>query len=107
QSMAVVIIFSMAGAVGSIVGGYYTDTLWRKNPVLVPLFSGLATALAAIPMYAIASTRMPYFGYCLVVIPAAFLTTLGGISKNAIILNCTVPETRGTAFALNTLFDDL
>lgn len=30
------------------------------------------------------------------VIPAGFFNALGNLTKNAIILNCTIPETRGT-----------
>ena len=58
-------------------------------------------------MFLIANVEMSYAAYCVLVIPAGFLVAIGAIAKNAMILNCTLPETRGTAFALNTLVDDL
>jgi len=58
-------------------------------------------------MFFVANSLMPFFMYCVLVIPSGFLVSIAGIAKSAMLLNCTLPETRGTAFALASLTDNV
>jgi MFS family permease len=107
ESLLVVMIFAISSAIGTIAGGLITDHLWKKNLIMVPIWSAVSTAIGAVPMFVMVNSRISYVGYCLLVAPSGFLVSIGGVAKTAMLLNCTLPETRGTAFAMNTLLDDL
>ena len=107
QSFLIVSMFGIWSGIGTIAGGMITDRLWKKKKKLVPLFSSIAILLGTGPMYILINVQTTFLGYILATIPSGFFVSVGQVSKAALLLNATLPETRGTCFALNTIVDDL
>lgn len=75
---------------------------------MIPIIAGISTILASFPMMAIVNA--PPLGlttYLLILPPVGFIAGMGGTFMKMILINVTLPETRGTAFAFQSLFDDL
>jgi len=107
ESGLVVLAFAAGAGLGAIFGGYACDKLTNKMR-FIPLIMGVSTALGAIPM--IALVQLPpqslifYIGMSL---PAGCIIGITGNAIKVVLLNVTLPETRGAAFAVFNLFDDV
>lgn len=106
QSTAVLVIFAIGGAFGTVLGGFIADALYVRDMRLVPLFCAATVALGATPMIIFINIVVPLYAIMMLAFTGGFFVALGGVGKNALLLDCTLPETRGSAFALNTLLDD-
>jgi predicted MFS family arabinose efflux permease len=108
QSSIVVTTFGLGAGLGVIAGGFLADYLWPIRYEYVPLMMSVSTTLGALPIYALVNApASSLMVYSLVTIPSGFLATLTSASVRTALINVTVPETRGTTFALLTLLDDL
>lgn len=102
------LFFGLIGCVAAFLGGWLVDKFIETRPRVLPLIAGLTTAFSAIPFSLIVkSPKMPDAVYSLLIIPSGFVASLAGPIIKGVLLHVTLPETRGTAFALQSLMDEL
>jgi len=104
----ILVIFGVGNMIGAVLAGYLIDRWFKPYMKWVPVFLGVVTSLGAIPMAIYVS--QPIYGYvqaALFIIPAGFLLGFAGNSTKTILVNVTPPETRGSAFSILNLTDDL
>ena len=108
QSTLPFLCFGVGSGLGIVFGGIWADKLWKKDVRYVPIMMSSSTLIGSLPIFALINIPpQPLFLYALICLPCGFLATLTGPAVKAVLLNVTLPETRGTAFALTTFFDDL
>lgn len=108
QTTFVVLCFGIGAGFGIVLGGFVADRLWVKKYEYVPLFMGVTTIFGALPFFGFLNgAPLSLAGYSVALIPCGFLISMTGTAIRALLMNVTLPETRGSAFALLTLFDDL
>ena len=95
--------------IATALAGVMADRLWKADRKrLIPIIAGVSTILASFPMMAIVNAPpLGFLTYLLVLPPVGFIAGMGGTMMKMILINVTLPETRGTAFAFQSLFDDL
>jgi len=100
--------FGIGCGLGVIAGGYLTDHLWSKDYRYVSYMMGITTIIGALPIYAIVNApSTSLVVYTFAVLPSGLLATITGAAVRAVLLNISVPETRGSVFALFTVLNDL
>lgn len=102
QSTLAVTAFGLSAGVGMVVGGYISDKLWNLRYESVPIVMGICSFLSALPIYGVINgdPLEAYWAYALAAIPTGLLSTVTGIGLRTLLMNVTLPETRGVAFAL-------
>lgn len=96
-------MFSVANAVGGILGGVAGHFIWKWRVGVLPVFAGVSvwlgipgllwlinadvTAMSAVSMYAIA-----FF--------AGVVASVAGVEIRPLLMNCNEPEARGIVLAL-------
>jgi predicted MFS family arabinose efflux permease len=104
----VLLLFGVGILAGSLAAGLVVDKMWARHKRLIPLLLLATTVAGAVPMvFYVEAPPLGFGATALFVIPAGFGLGFAGNSTKTIIANVTVPEARGSAFALLTLFDDL
>jgi MFS family permease len=108
ESSVVILCFGIGASVGTALGGVISDRTWRRGPRGVPLFMGFTAALATVPIYGLINAPPSSIAiYSVVLFPCGLIAGLVGPAIRVVLMNVTLPETRGTAFAFHTLFDDI
>jgi predicted MFS family arabinose efflux permease len=108
QSTIVVLTFGFGSGVGVILGGILADKYWKRDPRLVPLIMSVTTGIGALPIFGLINAPpLSIAMYAGLTLPAGLLATITGTAIRTVLMNVTLPETRGTAFAFHTLFDDI
>lgn len=109
KATVVIIFFGVGAAIGNILGGYCGQLIYNYNRSYLPVYITMITLLGTIPMAIIIDMATPDRMPMLLV-----MALFGGIclaqsvpNTRAMLLNINLPETRGTAFAINNLMDDL
>ncbi len=110
----IVMVIGGAAIFGAFIGGLIGNSLYNKNPRLLPLLCGTTTLLGIIPMAFLlnypSQVGVENPG---VIVPillgfvTGFTITITGPNVKAILLNVNSPETRGSIFSLFNLTDDL
>lgn len=97
---------ALGGIWGAILGQHYQNAYRYK----IGLFTGLST-LAGIPptmFLVLANGRVfPTWTFFFCSFTGGFLSSVTGPNVSAVVLNVNSPETRGTAFAIFNLFNDV
>ena len=108
QSTAVLLTYGVGAAVAVVVGGFAFDALWARRPLYTVVFWAAAQLVAPLPLYAIINApAQRFYVYALLGFPVGFLSGLTSVPTKPLLLNVTHPHTRGAAFGLNSLSDDL
>lgn len=117
QSTGFLMILGLGGLMGQIAGGWIGQTIYNRDKRLVSLLMGSTTILSVLPLYCILHLkRTSEIGVIAVIgalYPALWFWILGltaaitGPNVRSILQNVSLPETRGAAFALFNLADDI
>ena len=107
---SVVVAWGAGGVPGVLGGGAVGQALHNWRPGSMPLFAGVAVALATAPALVLLLAPIARFP------PAALLTlafaggacaSVPGPNTRAVLLNVTPPDRRGVALAAQTVLDDV
>jgi predicted MFS family arabinose efflux permease len=102
------LFFGLVGCFASFYGGFLVDKFIGTRPRVLPLIAGFTTLFAAAPfIFIVKSPTMKNWVYSVLIIPSGFVASLAGPIIKGVLLHVTLPETRGTAFALQSLMDEL
>ncbi len=104
------IIFGAGNAVGVILGGVLGHVLYKKSPSFPPLVMGSTIILSCVPMWFMINSVSSTTRIAVTTIVGFSLGVLTIISvpiERAIIVNVTLPETRGRANAFLGVIDDI
>ncbi|KAL6755542.1 major facilitator superfamily domain-containing protein [Haematococcus lacustris] len=106
----IVLMFGLGGGLGVICGGALGQWLYNRRKEYVALLMGTSVFLGIGPLTYLVNAPLPSYPLG----ATAFLALLGGCfasvagpNLKAVLLNVYEPETRGVAFALQTMTDDL
>ena len=102
--------FSLGNALGLLLGGSYGSTLYKRDKRLPQFLAGAMTTLGCIPLWFLmnsVTSSAPFWWVGLIAFTSGFGSGPTGPIIKATVTNVTHPRTRGQAFALFTLFDDL
>lgn len=102
------LMFGLVSCFSAFYGGYLVDKYIEKKPKILPLIAGGTTLFIALPFVLIVKgDTMADWVYFALIIPSGFVASLAGPIIKGMLLHVTIPETRGTAFALQSLMDEL
>ena len=108
------LVITMVGGMAllsSVIGGYFGNKLYKKNPKYLPLFCGLSTIFGVIPTAFLINVPMRTEFNETVLIVYAILTGLliamTPPNMKVILMNVNSPFRRGTVFSLYNFADDL
>jgi len=108
QSTLIVLCYGIGIIVGQLSSGYLVDSWFRHHKKLIALFIGSCTILGAVPViFLLYLPRKELWVYCITCLPSGAIAGVSGAAIRTLLLNITVPETRGTAFALLNVVDDI
>ena len=109
-TLVITLIGGMA-LVSSLLGGYFGNKLYRKNPKYLPLFCGVSTIIGVIPTAFLINTPMRTEQNEMIIIIYAVCTGLfiamTAPNMKVILMNVNSPHSRGTVFSLYNFADDL
>eukprot|EP00924_Labyrinthula_sp_SR-Ha-C_P015204 snap_masked-scaffold_9-processed-gene-11.47-mRNA-1 protein AED:0.41 eAED:0.45 QI:0/0/0/1/1/1/3/0/503 len=106
--------FSIGSFFSVILGGIIQDKLWKKaegkyRPI-APIFAGVTTLISPFLLHYVLVVNpgdLDASLYALFLFLSGFLAGFAGPIVKGILLLITLPETRGSAFALQSLLDEL
>lgn len=111
QATGVLTVFGVGTVVGVLSGGALGKWLYMKDKRYQCLLMGASTALSLLPILLLfnAPAKESYNNGFLFVVAfcAGWLMSITGVNVKIVLQNVTSPETRGTAFALHSIFNDL
>eukprot|EP00514_Thraustochytrium_sp_LLF1b_P002444 CAMPEP_0184513394 /NCGR_PEP_ID=MMETSP0198_2-20121128/3398_1 /TAXON_ID=1112570 /ORGANISM="Thraustochytrium sp., Strain LLF1b" /LENGTH=516 /DNA_ID=CAMNT_0026903497 /DNA_START=234 /DNA_END=1784 /DNA_ORIENTATION=+ len=108
QSTSLVVAFGLGLALGIVSAGWAADKYLEQYPIATISFCATSTLISAIPMISLLFLpRQPLWLYLIVCFPAGMLAGAPTGIIRAMLLNTTVPEVRGSAFAVLNIFDDI
>ena len=109
-TLVITLVGGMA-LIGSLIGGFVGNKLYRKNPKYLPLFCGMSTILGIIPTaFLINSPMRTDQNETMLIVYAActgLLIAMTAPNMKAILMNVNSPFSRGTVFSLYNFADDL
>lgn len=106
----ILMCFSVGNALGLAVGGSYGSYLYKRDKRFPALLAGSMTILGCFPLWFLMNkidSSTPFWWVALIAFTGGFGSGPTGPIIKATVTNVTHPRTRGQAFALFTLFDDL
>ncbi|HUX38650.1 MAG TPA: MFS transporter, partial [Rectinemataceae bacterium] len=104
----VYIVFGLGMVAGNILGGQIGGRLYRRDPKLVPIFSGLTTFLGAFAViYVVLWAPADVVILSILGFSAAGLAALTGPNMKTMLLDVNAPEHRGAIFSIFNLTDSL
>lgn len=108
ESTLALTVFGIGGIIGQLLGGMWGQHLYNKDRKSQCFLMGFSTILGVCPMLYIINGPTPgsWFFYCMCA-AAGVLANATGPNVRCTLQNVSAPETRGTAFALFNLTDDL
>lgn len=102
------LLFGVLSSVSQFLAGWFLDVYIETRPRILPVVSGLSAILGSIPLiFIVKNENYSVFGYSALLGVAGLLAGIAGPLIKGILLHVTLPETRGTAFALQSLMDEL
>ncbi|CAM9283181.1 unnamed protein product, partial [Phaeothamnion confervicola] len=104
----VIFLFGIGGVIGAIIGGPLGSYLYQRGKWLPPLLMGATTLLAIPPCLVLlddAAKGLAVHGAAS--LAGGCMASITGPNVRALLINVTVPVTRGTAFGVFNLFDDV
>ncbi|CAM9778791.1 unnamed protein product [Ascophyllum nodosum] len=108
QATTVVVLFGVSASVGQLAGAKIGQLAYNRHAVLQSLLMGATTIGGVVPCVML----VRYDGgivwiYALYAIMGGILAAVTGPNVRSVLMNVTLPSTRGTAFGVFNLFDDL
>mmetsp|Transcript_22623 Transcript_22623/g.36029 ORF Transcript_22623/g.36029 Transcript_22623/m.36029 type:complete len:576 (-) Transcript_22623:1368-3095(-) len=104
----VITTFGLGVTAGTIIAGFMVDRLFRTPyRCWIPVIIGILTALGCVPMAIFIDLKIGFVATMVYVVLPGVLLGFAGNTTKVLLVNVTVPETRGTAFSILNLFDDL
>jgi predicted MFS family arabinose efflux permease len=111
QATGVLSVFGVGTVVGVLSGGALGKWLYMKDKRYQCLLMGASTTLSLLPillLFNVPAKESYSDGFLFfVAFCAGWLMSITGVNIKVVLQNVTSPETRGTAFALHSIFDDL
>jgi predicted MFS family arabinose efflux permease len=111
QATGVLSVFGVGTVVGVLSGGALGKWLYMKDKRYQCLLMGASTALSLLPillLFNVPAKESYSDGFLFfVAFCAGWLMSITGVNIKVVLQNVTSPETRGSAFALHSIFDDL
>mmetsp|Transcript_13446 Transcript_13446/g.15633 ORF Transcript_13446/g.15633 Transcript_13446/m.15633 type:complete len:401 (+) Transcript_13446:639-1841(+) len=108
ESANVILVWGLGITASVIYGGYLVDKWITDHKRRLPVLAGVTTMLATFPFLAVILTKPLSAGvYMLILVPAGFIAGFGGVVVGPLLLHTTIPETRGSAFAIKSLVDEI
>jgi len=110
KATSVILVFGFGNFLGLILGGTAGSLLYRRGPRIPPVFAGVMAIVGCFPMWLMInvvyeSTSVPVVTTISVL--AGLCSGVTGPIVKSTLTNVTLPNTRGQAFALQTIFDDV
>ncbi|CAB1112629.1 unnamed protein product [Ectocarpus sp. CCAP 1310/34] len=100
-------VFGAATVAGQVVGAKVGQNLYNRRPENQALLMGVSTA-GTLPCVMMIRYSGGIFGvYALYAMAGGFLAAMTGPNIRSVMMNVTLPSTRGTAFGVFNVFDDL
>lgn len=108
-STVIVLLYGVGIVMGQLLAGWLTDRWFVHRKKAITLGMGSATILGGVPVLFMlyGAGWLPVWAFFILTIPAGFLAGIPGSVLRTLMLNVTVPEVRGSAFAILNLVDDL
>lgn len=106
----VLLLFGLAAGGSTLVGGFLVDRYIQKAPHYLPIIAAVSTFIAPFSLIAVLRTNSlskESAGLGFLMFSSGLSAGLAGIIMKGILLHVALPETRGTAFAFQSLLDDL
>jgi len=108
------LVFGVGATLGGLFGGFIGESLYKKNPTLLPLSIGGAIILGTIPWFLLLGLDFPANpGWNSFPLPALLgflagvVATYASPNVKAVLLDVNPPEHRGSVFAVFNLTDSL
>ena len=110
QATAIVTCFGVGGLFGQLAGGWIGQKLYVRKKWYQPLLMGGSTMLSVIPLLVLinspgGSDALIWLSF--VAFTAGVLVLINAPNINTVLQNVCTPQTRGSAFALYTLTNDI
>jgi predicted MFS family arabinose efflux permease len=110
----IIMALGAAAILGGFTGGLIGNRLYNRHPRYLPILCGVTTLIGVIPTAAliaypsqVGAADPTFLPLLLIGVATGFSAAMTSSNVRAILLNVNAPETRGSIFALYTLFDDL
>ncbi|CAM9521048.1 unnamed protein product [Ectocarpus sp. 12 AP-2014] len=101
-------VFGVATVAGQVVGAKVGQSLYNRRPRNQALLMGMSTIAGTLPCVMMIRYSGGIFGvYALYAMAGGFLAAMTGPNIRSVLMNVTLPSTRGTAFGVFNVFDDL
>jgi len=108
QAANVLLTWGLALAASAIFAGWIADKLHDEGKRKLPLIAGITTILAPFPtLFVIRGPNTSAFVYAAVLVPAGFIAGIAGVIMKTLLFGVTIPETRGSAYSLLSLVDEI
>lgn len=108
ESANILLFWGLGIAISIIFAGWLTDKLYTDHKTRLPLIAGITTLIAPWPvLYVIQGPPLDPAIYIVLLVPSGFVAGFAGIIVKTLLMNVTIPETRGSAFAIQSLVDEL
>ncbi|CBJ27012.1 MFS family transporter: sugar [Ectocarpus siliculosus] len=101
-------MFGAATVAGQVVGAKVGQSLYNRRPRNQALLMGMSTIAGTLPCVMMIRYSGGVFGvYAVYAMAGGFLAAMTGPNIRSVLMNVTLPSTRGTAFGVFNVFDDL
>ncbi|CAM9496286.1 unnamed protein product [Pylaiella littoralis] len=102
------VVFGVATVAGQLLGAKMGQNLYNRSARLQPLLMGATTLAGTLPCILMIRYSGGHFApYVLYASTGGVLAACTGPNVRSVLMNVTLPSTRGTAFGIFNLFDDL
>ncbi len=107
QATVVCSLFTAGVTVGSLIGGYLGQYLYRKNKKYICFLMGSTTILGILPLLLIIRTDFSYPVASVISVTGGIIASITGTNIMTVILNVNYVNLRGFVLAMFTLTDDI
>lgn len=108
EATAALTTFGVGGLFGQMIGGWWGQWLYNRDPRYQCVLMGVSTLLSVFPLiYLLNTSAVGGVFFYTVSFCAGFIVNMNGPNVRTVLQNVCAPEVRGTAFALFSLTDDI
>mmetsp|Transcript_13441 Transcript_13441/g.17508 ORF Transcript_13441/g.17508 Transcript_13441/m.17508 type:complete len:480 (-) Transcript_13441:840-2279(-) len=108
DSANIILVWGLGITSSIVLGGILVDRWIVDHKKRLPILAGVTTILATFPFLSVVLLRPLSPGYyMLILFPAGFIAGFGGVIVGPLLIHTTIPETRGSAFAIKSLVDEI